>query len=69
MLICEDKPEKIEQALCALYPRERWDPLSHLLIFHGRRVCFAIKPACRACRAADLCPHAFRADDVGRKAR
>ncbi|MBK6516775.1 MAG: endonuclease III [Polyangiaceae bacterium] len=65
----EQTPEKIELALCALYPRDRWDALSHLLIFHGRRVCFAIKPACSACKASDLCPNAFRADDVGRKKR
>jgi endonuclease III len=32
-------------------------------------VCFAIKPACSACKASDLCPNAFRADDVGRKKR
>lgn len=63
----ETTPEDIEPALCALYPRERWDPLSHTLIFHGRRVCFAIKPACSACGASDLCPNAFKAELVGRK--
>ncbi|NUP06572.1 MAG: endonuclease III [Polyangiaceae bacterium] len=65
----ETTPEKIEPALCKLFPRETWDPLSHVLIFHGRRVCFAIKPACSACGVNELCPSAFRAENVGRKNR
>ncbi|MFO0616087.1 MAG: endonuclease III [Polyangiaceae bacterium] len=60
-------PEEIEQALCKIFPREAWDPLSHTLIFHGRRICFAIKPACSSCGVAALCPNAFKADKVGRK--
>jgi endonuclease-3 len=64
----ETEPEKIEKALCKIFPREEWDPLSHTLIFHGRRVCFAIKPACAACGVNTLCPSAFKADNVGRKA-
>lgn len=63
----ETQPETIEKALCAIFPREAWDPLSHTLIFHGRRVCFAIRPACSGCGVSDLCPSAFRADLVGRK--
>jgi endonuclease-3 len=63
----ETKPETIERDLCALFPREAWDPLSHTLIFHGRRVCFAVKPACAGCGAAELCPSAFHAEEVGRK--
>lgn len=63
-----DKPEEIEQDLCALFPRSDWDPLSHTLIFHGRRVCFARKPACAGCRVSFQCPHAFDAEHVGRKA-
>jgi endonuclease-3 len=63
----ETKPETIEKALCALFPREEWDMISHVLIFHGRRVCFARKPACAACGINDACPCAFRAENVGRK--
>ena len=63
------EPEDIEQALCKLFPRELWDPLSHTLIFHGRRVCFAQKPACSACGVSTLCPNAFKAENVGRKQR
>jgi endonuclease-3 len=63
----ETKPETIEKDLDALFPREDWDPLSHTLIFHGRRVCFAERPACSGCTVNDLCPSAFRAENVGRK--
>jgi len=63
----QTKPEDIEKDLCALFPRSDWDPLSHTLIFHGRRVCFARKPACSACQVSDLCPNAFDAEHVGRK--
>lgn len=60
-------PELIEQDLMLRFPKERWDILSHTLIFHGRRVCAARKPACGGCNVASRCPHAFRADQVGRK--
>jgi endonuclease III len=60
-------PVKIEQDLCKLLPREDWNITSHLLIFHGRRVCFARKPDCAACGLNALCPSAFRAENVGRK--
>jgi len=52
----ETTPEKIEQDLIALFPRERWTMLSHLLIWHGRRVCDARKPRCEACAISHLCP-------------
>ena len=64
----KNTPEEIEQALCSLFPREDWDPLSHTLIFHGRRVCGAERPACAACGVQTLCPNAFNAEHVGRKA-
>lgn len=60
-------PESIEKDLMDRFPRESWDPLSHTLIFHGRRVCSARKPACGGCAVAKQCPHAFRAENVGRK--
>jgi endonuclease-3 len=40
-------PVKIERDLMALYPRDRWTMLSHLLIFHGRRSCKARGDSCR----------------------
>lgn len=49
-------PKKIERDLMAITPREDWIDLSHLLIFHGRRVCKARKPDCAACTLNDLCP-------------
>jgi endonuclease III len=63
------EPARIEPDLCALFPREDWDMLSHTLIFHGRRACFARKPACAACGVSGLCPSAFHAENIGRKAR
>ncbi|WP_005033066.1 endonuclease III [Holophaga foetida] len=49
-------PEKVEADLCALFPRETWIELHHLLIFHGRRTCDARKPDCPNCCTLDLCP-------------
>jgi endonuclease-3 len=60
-------PVNIEQDLMALFPRADWDRLSHVLIFHGRRVCFARKPSCATCVVNDICPSAFKAENVGRK--
>lgn len=51
-----DDPVKIEQDLMRLFPSERWALLSHLLIFHGRRVCIARRPRCADCVLNDLCP-------------
>jgi len=51
---------KIEQDLMPVVPRRDWTIFSHLLIFHGRRVCFARKPNCAGCVLADICPSAFR---------
>jgi len=63
----ETTPEKIEQDLMTMFPKENWDMLSHVLIFHGRRVCFARKPSCATCVVNDICPSAFHAENVGRK--
>jgi endonuclease-3 len=49
-------PDKIEQDICALLPRREWTAASHRLIWHGRRVCHARRPACGACGVARLCP-------------
>jgi endonuclease-3 len=61
------EPEKIEQDLMRLFPRADWDAIGHTLIFHGRRVCSAARPACAACAVNDVCPSAFKAEKVGRK--
>jgi endonuclease-3 len=53
--------------LTKLFPQKSWDMLAHILIFHGRRICTARKPACAACPVNDVCPSAFRAEQVGRK--
>jgi endonuclease-3 len=52
----ETDPVKIEQDLVALYPKDRWTMLSHLLISHGREVCDARRPECERCVVNDLCP-------------
>ena len=49
-------PTKIESDLRRLLPPEKWTGFSHRLIIHGRRVCWARKPACRRCDLRDLCP-------------
>jgi endonuclease-3 len=49
-------PEKIEQDVGALLPRREWTAASHRVIWHGRRVCHARRPACGACGVAPLCP-------------
>ncbi|MEI9949540.1 MAG: endonuclease III [Pseudomonadota bacterium] len=61
------EPQEIERDLMALFPRSDWDMLSHTLIFHGRRICAARKPACSACPVNAECPSAFAAENVGRK--
>ena len=66
-LTVNTEPVDIEQDLMKLFERTLWDPLSHTLIFHGRRICSAVKPACAACPAQTLCPSAFNAEKVGRK--
>lgn len=52
----ESDPVKIEHAVGALFARRDWTMLSHRIIFHGRRVCHARKPACGACTLARFCP-------------
>ncbi|MDT5033393.1 MAG: endonuclease, partial [Actinoplanes sp.] len=52
----EDDPEKVEAEVGRLIPRREWTLLSHRLIWHGRRVCHARRPACGACPLAALCP-------------
>ncbi len=57
-LTTQSDPEKIERDLMAMTPQSDWIDLSHLLIFHGRRVCDARKPRCADCAISYLCPAA-----------
>jgi endonuclease-3 len=52
----ETDPVKVELAVGELFPKRDWTMLSHHLIWHGRRICHAQKPACGACPVARWCP-------------
>lgn len=52
----ESSPVKIERDLMACIPQDKWIDFSQQLIWHGRRVCDAKKPACDSCAMAPLCP-------------
>ena len=52
----ETDPVKVEHGVGELFPRRDWTMLSHHVIWHGRRVCHAKKPACGACPVARWCP-------------
>ena len=52
----EEDPVKVEHAVGALVSKPEWTMTSHRVIFHGRRVCHARKPACGACTLAADCP-------------
>ncbi|MYV67686.1 endonuclease III, partial [Streptomyces sp. SID2131] len=51
-----DDPVKIEAEVATIFPKSEWTMLSHRVIFHGRRICHARKPACGACPITHLCP-------------
>jgi endonuclease-3 len=61
------EPEEIELDLMKKIPRPDWDTVSHVLIFHGRRICKAQRPDCEHCPVNVECPSAFKAENVGRK--
>lgn len=63
----QTEPGPIEEDLMKLFPKSDWDMLSHTLIFHGRRVCFAQRPMCTTCGVRAECPSAGKAENVGRK--
>ncbi|MBF5081887.1 endonuclease III [Quadrisphaera sp. INWT6] len=52
----QEDPVAVEDDLAALFPKSDWTPLSHRVIFHGRRTCHARRPACGACPLARDCP-------------
>jgi endonuclease-3 len=52
----ETDPVKVEFAIAALIPKSEWTIMSQRVIWHGRRMCHARKPACGVCPLASLCP-------------
>lgn len=65
----QEDPEKVEAEICAIFPKSEWTMLSHRVIFHGRRICHARKPACGACPIAPLCPAYGEGETDPEKAR
>ncbi len=51
-------PEKIERDIMEILPEERWTPLGHLMIAHGRALCKARNPKCEDCFLKEDCPAA-----------
>jgi endonuclease-3 len=47
---------KIEQELMKIVPKSKWGKFSHMIVWHGRRVCFARKPNCKGCPLNKICP-------------
>jgi endonuclease-3 len=58
-LTANSEQNKVEQDLMAIMPKDKWMPLTDLLIFHGRQVCDAKKPRCVSCVLNQICPSAF----------
>ncbi|MFJ9395903.1 endonuclease III [Streptomyces californicus] len=65
----EEDPVKVEAVVADIFPKSEWTMLSHRVIFHGRRVCHARKPACGACPIAPLCPSYGEGETDPEKAR
>ncbi len=51
----EKEPEKIEQDLCRLIPKEYWKDVNHILIWHGRNTCSSQSPKCDICPLNNSC--------------
>jgi len=51
--------EKIERDLIELVPKKDWVIFSHLLIYHGRKICKARNPSCAECVVEKLCPSSY----------
>jgi endonuclease III len=54
-LTTAEEPQKIEQDLMRIIPREKWILFSHQIIWHGRKLCYARKPRCAECPLENLC--------------
>lgn len=65
----QEDPVKVEAEVAAIFPKSEWTMLSHRVVFHGRRICHARKPACGACPIASLCPSYGEGETDPEKAR
>lgn len=63
----EKDPVKIELALMNLVPQEQWTMFSHLLIWHGRRRCYARGPDCPNCEIKGVCPRIGVPKEIAKK--
>jgi len=54
-LTTQNDPQKIEQDLMRVIPREKWILFSHQIIWHGRKLCIARKPKCVDCPLENIC--------------
>lgn len=52
----EKDPKKVEKDLMKLFPRDEWITAGHVIVWHGRRVCYARKPNCGGCTLQEICP-------------
>lgn len=59
-LVDSESPQKIEQELMDILPKEYWRNYSGAVVLHGRYVCTARSPDCENCFLKDLCPSAFK---------
>lgn len=55
----EKDPNKIEQDLMKIVPKEEWGNITLLLMLHGRKICIAKKPKCEECKLNKICLSAF----------
>jgi endonuclease-3 len=53
-----DDPNKIEEDLMKIVPKEDWNNITLLLMLHGRNICISRKPRCKECKLNELCPSA-----------
>lgn len=56
-LAFSNTPEKVEEELKKVIPRDEWSKAHHWLIWHGRKVCRSQKPDCENCTLKKMCPH------------
>lgn len=64
----EESPVAVERDLMAVTPKAGWKNISHFLVLHGRRVCFARKPNCNGCVLNRICPYlnSYRVSRIAR---
>lgn len=60
-LSVEKEPEKIEQDLLKIFPKEYLKDINHLFVWHGRKTCDSRKPHCEQCTVRDYCKYFHKA--------